>query len=204
MFVSFLCLHAPGRLTFLSSCRTFIFPSAVTAGSVGFLEQPSVVFVRLQEAVLLDSVLEVSIPVRFFFLLLGPPAANLHYHQMGRSISTLMADKVLFCSHTVSLMFLAASTRWHHIVWFCASFSTSMKQRTKQRSSRTWWPPSTASWTAVWSSRHLRPPERSFFSPSADSKEERFRKERESRAASSMRNRAAFSRTKVDLCVISS
>ncbi|KAM4729008.1 anion exchange protein 2a isoform 2-T4 [Anableps anableps] len=67
--------------------------TVILVGSVGFLDQPSVVFVRLQEAVLLDSVLEVSIPVRFFFLLLGPPTANLHYHQIGRSISTLMSDK---------------------------------------------------------------------------------------------------------------
>uniref|UniRef100_A0A3Q1FW28 Solute carrier family 4 member 2a n=1 Tax=Acanthochromis polyacanthus TaxID=80966 RepID=A0A3Q1FW28_9TELE len=51
-------------------------------------------FVRLQEAVLLESVLEVPIPVRFLFLLLGPPTANMDYHQIGRSISTLMSDKV--------------------------------------------------------------------------------------------------------------
>lgn len=42
----------------------------------------------------MDSVLEVPIPVRFLFLLLGPPTANIDYHQIGRSISTLMSDKV--------------------------------------------------------------------------------------------------------------
>lgn len=51
-------------------------------------------FVRLQEAVLLESVLEVPIPVRFLFVLLGPPSTNMDYHQIGRSISTLMSDKV--------------------------------------------------------------------------------------------------------------
>lgn len=51
-------------------------------------------FVRLQEAVLLESVLEVPVPVKFLFLLLGPPTANIDYHQIGRSISTLMSDKV--------------------------------------------------------------------------------------------------------------
>uniref|UniRef100_A0A3Q3NMS6 Anion exchange protein n=1 Tax=Labrus bergylta TaxID=56723 RepID=A0A3Q3NMS6_9LABR len=61
--------------------------------SVGFLDQPSMAFVRLQEAVLLESVLEVPVPVRFLFLLLGPPTANMDYHQIGRSISTLMSDK---------------------------------------------------------------------------------------------------------------
>lgn len=51
-------------------------------------------FVRLQEAVELESVLEVPVPVRFLFVLLGPPNANMDYHQIGRSISTLMSDKV--------------------------------------------------------------------------------------------------------------
>ncbi|KAM4552445.1 anion exchange protein 2a isoform 1-T3 [Odontesthes bonariensis] len=67
--------------------------TVVLVGSVGFLDQPSMAFVRLQEAVLLESVLEVPVPVRFLFLLLGPPTANLDYHQIGRSISTLMSDK---------------------------------------------------------------------------------------------------------------
>ena len=61
---------------------------------MGFLDQPSMAFVRLQEAVPLESVLEVPVPVRFLFLLLGPPTANIDYHQIGRSISTLMSDKV--------------------------------------------------------------------------------------------------------------
>ncbi|XP_035025551.1 anion exchange protein 2a isoform X1 [Hippoglossus stenolepis] len=67
--------------------------TVVLVGSVSFLDQPSMVFVRLQEAVLLESVLEVPVPVRFLFLLLGPPVTNIDYHQIGRSISTLMSDK---------------------------------------------------------------------------------------------------------------
>lgn len=51
-------------------------------------------FVRLREAVELDAVLEVPVPVRFLFLLLGPRSANMDYHEIGRSISTLMSDKV--------------------------------------------------------------------------------------------------------------
>ncbi|KAK2096890.1 Anion exchange protein 2 [Saguinus oedipus] len=50
-------------------------------------------FVRLREAVELDAVLEVPVPVRFLFLLLGPSSANMDYHEIGRSISTLMSDK---------------------------------------------------------------------------------------------------------------
>uniref|UniRef100_A0A8C2D1S4 Anion exchange protein n=1 Tax=Cyprinus carpio TaxID=7962 RepID=A0A8C2D1S4_CYPCA len=66
---------------------------SIFTGSVDFLDQPTMAFVRLQEAVLLESVLEVPIPVRFLFVLLGPPNANIDYHQIGRSISTLMSDK---------------------------------------------------------------------------------------------------------------
>lgn len=63
-------------------------------GCVQFLEQPTMAFVRLNEAVFLESVLEVPIPVRFIFVLLGPSQANMDYHEIGRSISTLMSDKV--------------------------------------------------------------------------------------------------------------
>ncbi|XP_074841493.1 anion exchange protein 2 isoform X2 [Carettochelys insculpta] len=67
--------------------------TVVLVGSVEFLDQPTMAFVRLQEAVELDSVLEVPIPVRFLFVLLGPSRANMDYHEIGRSISTLMSDK---------------------------------------------------------------------------------------------------------------
>uniref|UniRef100_A0A8C0H1T1 Anion exchange protein n=1 Tax=Chelonoidis abingdonii TaxID=106734 RepID=A0A8C0H1T1_CHEAB len=68
--------------------------SVVLVGCVQFLEQPTMAFVRLNEAVFLESVLEVPIPVRFIFVLLGPSQANVDYHEIGRSISTLMSDKV--------------------------------------------------------------------------------------------------------------
>lgn len=67
-----------------------------SSGSVDFLDQPTMAFVRLEEAVLLDSVLEVPVPVRFLFILLGPNNSSMDYHQIGRSISTLMSDKVNF------------------------------------------------------------------------------------------------------------
>ncbi|XP_068605085.1 anion exchange protein 2a [Brachionichthys hirsutus] len=67
--------------------------TVVLVGDVGFLDRPSAAFVRLQEAVLLESVLELPVPVRFLFLLLGPPTADVDHHHMGRSISTLMSDE---------------------------------------------------------------------------------------------------------------
>ncbi|XP_070770168.1 anion exchange protein 3 [Enoplosus armatus] len=65
----------------------------VLVGCVEFLEQPAMAFVRLNEAVLLESVLEVPVPVRFIFVLLGPIQSNVDYHEIGRSFATLMSDK---------------------------------------------------------------------------------------------------------------
>ncbi|XP_041662702.1 anion exchange protein 3 isoform X2 [Cheilinus undulatus] len=65
----------------------------VLVGCVEFLEQPAMAFVRLNEAILLESVLEIPVPVRFLFVLLGPSQSNMDYHEIGRSFSTLMSDK---------------------------------------------------------------------------------------------------------------
>uniref|UniRef100_A0A8C5U030 Anion exchange protein n=1 Tax=Malurus cyaneus samueli TaxID=2593467 RepID=A0A8C5U030_9PASS len=67
--------------------------TVVLVGCVEFLDQPTMAFVRLQEAVELDAVLEVPVPVRFLFVLLGPSSTHMDYHEIGRSISTLMSDK---------------------------------------------------------------------------------------------------------------
>jgi len=66
--------------------------AAVLVGAVDFLKQPTTAFVRLAEGTLIQSITEVTIPVRFIFVLLGPPEADLHYHEIGRSISTLMSN----------------------------------------------------------------------------------------------------------------
>ncbi|KAM6422124.1 LOW QUALITY PROTEIN: anion exchange protein 2 [Rhynochetos jubatus] len=67
--------------------------TVVLVGCVAFLDQPTMAFVRLREAAELDSVLEVPVPVRFLFVLLGPSSTHMDYHEIGRSISTLMSDK---------------------------------------------------------------------------------------------------------------
>lgn len=67
--------------------------TVVLVGAVDFLDQPTIAFVRLAEGVLMPSITEVTIPVRFMFTLLGPRNADLDYHEIGRSISTLMANK---------------------------------------------------------------------------------------------------------------
>ncbi|XP_032090911.1 band 3 anion transport protein isoform X2 [Thamnophis elegans] len=68
-----------------------------TLGLVGcatFLDRPTVAFVRLKEAVELDSVLEVPVPVRFLFVVLGPDSPHINYHEIGRAISTMMSERV--------------------------------------------------------------------------------------------------------------
>ncbi|XP_043287277.1 band 3 anion transport protein isoform X2 [Venturia canescens] len=66
--------------------------TVVLVGAVDFLDQPTIAFVRLAEGAFMPSITEVTIPVRFMFTLLGPRTADLDYHEIGRSISTLMSN----------------------------------------------------------------------------------------------------------------
>lgn len=95
------CTPAPLHMMFLSHPLRAALPAPLcpapgllSPGCVPFLEQPAAAFVRLNEAVLLESVLEVPVPVRFLFVMLGPRHTSTDYHELGRSIATLMSDKV--------------------------------------------------------------------------------------------------------------
>ncbi|KAJ8003481.1 hypothetical protein DPEC_G00148760 [Dallia pectoralis] len=68
--------------------------SNVLVGELEFLERPVVAFVRLCPAVLLSGLAEVPITTRFLFILLGPLGKGPQYHEIGRSIGTLMTDEV--------------------------------------------------------------------------------------------------------------
>ncbi|XP_068431002.1 electrogenic sodium bicarbonate cotransporter 1-like isoform X2 [Clinocottus analis] len=68
--------------------------SNVLVGEVDFLDAPFVAFVRLQHAVMLGALTEVPVPTRFLFVLLGPKGKAKSYHEIGRSIATLMSDEV--------------------------------------------------------------------------------------------------------------
>ncbi|XP_055360575.1 solute carrier family 4 member 1b (Diego blood group) isoform X2 [Betta splendens] len=68
--------------------------SMVLVGALDFLERPTVVFVRLKEAAVLDPALEAPLPVRFVFVLVGPSMTDMCYHETGRAMAALMADKV--------------------------------------------------------------------------------------------------------------
>uniref|UniRef100_A0A4Y0AW75 Anion exchange protein n=2 Tax=Anopheles funestus TaxID=62324 RepID=A0A4Y0AW75_ANOFN len=67
--------------------------TTVLVGAVDFLKQPTIAFVRLAEGIPMPSITEVPIPVRFLFILLGPQKTELDYHEVGRSIATLMSNE---------------------------------------------------------------------------------------------------------------
>ncbi|XP_061598115.1 sodium bicarbonate cotransporter 3-like isoform X7 [Cololabis saira] len=68
--------------------------SNVLVGEVDFLEKPIIAFVRLLPAVLITGLTEVPVPTRFLFLLLGPHGKGPQYHEIGRSMATLMTDEI--------------------------------------------------------------------------------------------------------------
>ena len=63
-------------------------------GALDSLEKPTVAFVRLKEALELDSASEARGPVRFIFVLVGPNKTDMDYRETGRAMAALMADKV--------------------------------------------------------------------------------------------------------------
>uniref|UniRef100_A0A672USC6 Anion exchange protein n=2 Tax=Strigops habroptila TaxID=2489341 RepID=A0A672USC6_STRHB len=66
----------------------------VLVGCAAFLEQPTLAFVRLKDAVKLDAVLDVPLPVRFLFVVLGPDSPHVSYHEIGRAVATMMSERV--------------------------------------------------------------------------------------------------------------
>ncbi|XP_072312451.1 solute carrier family 4 member 1b (Diego blood group) isoform X2 [Eucyclogobius newberryi] len=68
--------------------------SMVLVGALDFLEKPTIMFVRLKEAMVLESTLDTTGPVRFIFILIGPSNSDINYHETGRAMAALMADKV--------------------------------------------------------------------------------------------------------------
>ncbi|XP_063079216.1 solute carrier family 4 member 1a (Diego blood group) [Engraulis encrasicolus] len=68
--------------------------SIVLSGAMDSLQKPVVAFGRLANSVVMDSVLETPVPVRFVFVLVGPSSSGMDYHESGRAMGTLMADWV--------------------------------------------------------------------------------------------------------------
>uniref|UniRef100_A0A673C3E1 Anion exchange protein n=1 Tax=Sphaeramia orbicularis TaxID=375764 RepID=A0A673C3E1_9TELE len=81
-------------LEFLPLFLFLLFLFLSDPGALDFLERHTVVFVRLKEATVLESAFETPVPVRFIFVLIGPSKSEIDYHETGRAMSALMADKV--------------------------------------------------------------------------------------------------------------
>uniref|UniRef100_A0A8C9SKE0 Anion exchange protein n=1 Tax=Scleropages formosus TaxID=113540 RepID=A0A8C9SKE0_SCLFO len=79
---------------FMKKIPTGAEASNVLVGELDFLERPVVAFVRLSPAVLLTGLTEVPIPTRFLFILLGPDGKAQQYHEIGRSMATIMTDEI--------------------------------------------------------------------------------------------------------------
>uniref|UniRef100_A0A8C2CZ83 Solute carrier family 4 member 1a (Diego blood group) n=1 Tax=Cyprinus carpio TaxID=7962 RepID=A0A8C2CZ83_CYPCA len=58
-----------------------------------YLEE-MVALARLRDSVVMEGVLEATIPVRFVFFLMGPSHSGMDYHETGRAMASLMADWV--------------------------------------------------------------------------------------------------------------
>uniref|UniRef100_A0A914W575 Anion exchange protein n=2 Tax=Plectus sambesii TaxID=2011161 RepID=A0A914W575_9BILA len=65
----------------------------VYAGSMVELTKVRFVMARLAEAEFMPDVMEAHIPIRFIFVILGPELPDVDYHELGRSISTLMSNE---------------------------------------------------------------------------------------------------------------
>uniref|UniRef100_A0A4W3IS49 Anion exchange protein n=1 Tax=Callorhinchus milii TaxID=7868 RepID=A0A4W3IS49_CALMI len=83
-----------GHLHFMKKIPTGAEASNVLVGELDFLDRPIVAFVRLSPAVLLTGLTEVPIPTRFLFILLGPIGKAQQYHEIGRSMATIMTDEI--------------------------------------------------------------------------------------------------------------
>ncbi|XP_041374597.1 anion exchange protein 2-like isoform X2 [Gigantopelta aegis] len=68
--------------------------STVLVGRADYLEKPTIAFVRLARGTILENLTEVPLPTRFIIIVLGPEKGGMDYHEVGRSISTLMANQL--------------------------------------------------------------------------------------------------------------
>ena len=66
----------------------------ILIGEIEELEHPVIVFVRLTKAKILQGLLEVPVPTRFMFLLLGPSGQSIRNLEIGRCAGTVMSDEV--------------------------------------------------------------------------------------------------------------
>lgn len=68
--------------------------TVVLVGEMRDLEKRVISFIRLSQGCHLGNLMEVAIPVRFLFIVIGPPVETNEYFEIGRSLATFMADEV--------------------------------------------------------------------------------------------------------------
>ena len=68
--------------------------SQILVGEMSSLKRARFVMVRLGQPTYMPEIADRLFPVRFIFLILGPHLADGSYHELGRSMATLMANKV--------------------------------------------------------------------------------------------------------------
>ncbi|TMS38800.1 hypothetical protein L596_005442 [Steinernema carpocapsae] len=66
----------------------------VLVGSLSCLQKARFVMVRLAKPTYLPELVDSKVPIRFLFVILGPQLEDGSYHELGRSIATLMANQV--------------------------------------------------------------------------------------------------------------
>ena len=62
---------------------------------VDFVQSPKLVFLRLEAATELQSLLEVRLRSRFIVLIIGPVERQIQLYEIGRAAATCLADDVL-------------------------------------------------------------------------------------------------------------
>ncbi|CAL1544319.1 unnamed protein product [Lymnaea stagnalis] len=96
-------LPSTGELSETASHKNLHFMKKIPAGAeaanifvgeVDYLNHQIVAFIRLTKAQVLGDLTEVPVPTRFVFLLLGPLGNQNKFHEIGRSIATLMSDEI--------------------------------------------------------------------------------------------------------------
>ena len=68
--------------------------AVLLVGVLPCLASPITAFVRLAKAINMPNTIEVSLPVRFLFVLLVPEQMEVDGREMGRSMATLMVNPV--------------------------------------------------------------------------------------------------------------
>ena len=73
----------------------------ILVGETDHLKETLTVFMRLEKAVMLDSMPEVELPTKYMFVMLGPIDEEGLYPDVGRAMATIMSDEVI--NGTISL-----------------------------------------------------------------------------------------------------